>query len=1356
MACRVRYLNSSGIHLREIPGIQALASAFPEQWLFYASLQCFPPRSFPIEIDALVVMDDGVLVLELKDYNGKLKSNGDQWVLNDRPRGRSAVDMVSEKARKVKGVLGSTVPGFSKFPVDARVVLTGTADKSELNDSEKSYVWSLQEATTVADAADKRRLLGRRTLHARKAFSFEPDFEGITRNARRWRAAEGSWDGYRVIEEDVVVHPDRIWREHRAERARDPRFKALLRMWAFDRLPPGMNSPDHRQRIADREMRAIGLLYDLGSRLVKDGGILLPTGEDKDEVLTQHFELRMLPRDWLTLDRFVERSRTDITDQDRLMVSASLLNVVAELHARGIAHRDIGPRCVWLGDPTKVALSGLMTCQIPGEESVSDWFSVLRGHSAPVPEDAGSAKPGSAKQRDVFALGRMIRRILADAGFQNVKDAPDPELPKEFGELLPCLTRATAVDPASRYESAQTMADDFSDVMERLGGKQVDQSILDRAETPDVPYVKYPQHEPIETAPRVHLYLHRTGAGELYVVKLWPGMRRGTSVAADLAMIRMFETAGRLGASPVSGLPEMIESGISPVGPFVVYRHKAGETLDAKASFAADAAVDLAEKLLHAVNGLHAMDFHHGDVAPKNVLVDNDGGVTLLDLFDMSPVGDGRVRTPDYCPEGWERLTEKQIDRHAALVICASLLGAAADERLANAREAIAKELERPTIETLEPALIALKAAFATLHEPPAPRFLLVAPAFVPGEFKSDDGTFFLRVQRPGRGRLQYKIAGVDQELTFETEPGKRPIHWFTAVSYNSLMHASMRGAAVRYAIDLGRGPESGFDGLLEFLQRTCELPIEEDPTTAAPPAIVSPEPLLLDVPRYWRGLIELEESFQPEIEILRELGTRGGMAAYAYERIGGDFDFDAESQVEVRLYGRKVGEIDVNQTDERALVLRHADRLLRTGDRVTLVDRRSRASLDRRRKAVERILDGEAALPSLPAYFSPRSEPDTEDYATEVEEAVLDAYRLNKGQKIAFRHIVRYGPVGLLQGPPGTGKTHFIAALVHWLVTQAGAQKILIASQSHEAVNNAIEKLVDLFKGLKRRPNLLRIGSKGITQKIRPYHTTSSRDGYKVRFDNAFKHRIASLGAAVGLRKEFVADAVEIERLIGRPVDRIETLIGMANEPDGMAAEDRRRYDSSLRSAINAFVSGGHKLTGRELNFASATEELDAAYDDLVDRHEGTSPSDVAKIRGLISLSLEWSDALGTSHRNFEEFLAKTRTIVTATCVGAGQTRIRIDARAYDWVIVDEAAVHRRRTRGSNPSRKEGSVGRRPPATQADVRQARARSIGGKNAGGAEDGDLRKRFRARLCFGIRQGERAGADGAIPHGSGNL
>src|SRR3546814_5223440 len=75
-----------------------------------------------------------------------------------------------------------------------------------------------------------------------------------------------------------------------------------------------------------------------------------------------------------------------------------------------------------------------------------------------------------------------------------------------------------------------------------------------------------------------------------------------------------------------------------------------------------------------------------------------------------------------------------------------------------------------------------------------------------------------------------------------------------------------------------------------------------------------------------------------------------------------------------------------------------------------------------------------------------------------------LDAYSLNGGQRAAFRSILASGPLGLLQGPPGTGKTRFIGAMVHWLVTRAGASKILVASQSHEAVNGAAEELIKLF----------------------------------------------------------------------------------------------------------------------------------------------------------------------------------------------------------------------------------------------------------------------------------------------------
>src|SRR3546814_6317809 len=82
-----------------------------------------------------------------------------------------------------------------------------------------------------------------------------------------------------------------------------------------------------------------------------------------------------------------------------------------------------------------------------------------------------------------------------------------------------------------------------------------------------------------------------------------------------------------------------------------------------------------------------------------------------------------------------------------------------------------------------------------------------------------------------------------------------------------------------------------------------------------------------------------------------------------------------------------------------------------------------------------------------------------------------------------------------------------------------------------------------------------------------------------------------------------------------------------------------------------------------------------DVCSSDLAERYPKASPADMTAARRLLVLSLEWSDTLGVGHRNFEEFLAKTRTVIAGTCVGLGQSRIRLEAGSFDWVIVDEAA---------------------------------------------------------------------------------
>lgn len=1279
MVCRVRYLSSAGIHPREIAGIDVLAKAFPSNWLLYTSLQFYPPNEWPLEIDAMVVMADRVLLLELKDWNGTLTHNGDQWLINGKLRGRSPVESIGLKAKKLKSFLGSAIPGFSKFGVDFRVVLTGTANKQGLSTREQSFVWSLAEAATIGTPPG-RHLLQSAPLQTKTAYQFESDFERITANPKFFRASEAIWDGYRVTDEDYVVHPRNIWREHKAELARDPLHKALLRVWAFNELPVGLNSPEKRRFVADREIRALGRLSEMGSAIIQRGGILSSIGSDKDEVLTQHFELRTLAPHWTTLDRFVAREGSDLVLEDRIVATTTLLNLLGDLHAHGISHRDLGRRAIWIGSPTRMALNGLMCCQIPGDESISDWASTLRGHSDPAPEDSDASLPGTGMQRDVLDVGRLAHELLYLArptAPWNIITMPETSDVPDFATWL---QKATARAPQDRYSNAREMADAFAALVEQSGRKGADQTLIDAYETTDHPYLLYPMTTSLHNDGRTHIYESQQASGERLVVKVWMGARRNMNVATDLGLIKLFQGVARIAGSPVRGLPNFVRAALSPLGAFVVYRKVDGEPLRPNPGHGledlnVEQILDFALQLLLTVDVLHGIGCAHEDIALKNVIRDptTNTGV-LIDLFDLAEVGDGSRFTVSQRPEGWERLTAQQLDRFAVIKLINEFLPAQASQQINDVRAILQTELKRTVIESLEPAILGVRTCLRQLQDPPPPRFILTVPDATPDFFKPDGDVFYLSMGINGL-TTTYWIAGLERQMRFRVVGGAVQEVEFEDATFVNLAHASKNGLPVRMIIDVQAGPDSGLEELYAFISsRVSPLPDQDEPDDGLPAEATG----RLDVRRYWRKLLELEQSFQPEVEIVGSVSPKPGpSAAYVYERTGMDFDFDVDSIVEVRMSNnRKVGVVNLEQTDSRVLVVDQSDRRLEPGERVKLIDMRARTSFDRRTKAVERILDDEAVIPDLVDYFDPAHSLAATDHGIEVSDDALAPYQLNRGQQDAFRQVVRYGPVGLLQGPPGTGKTHFIAAFVHWLTSTSSAPRVLIASQSHEAVNNVIEAIIDLFKRIGgRRPGLLRLGSKGITERIRPYHTVAIQERFKSRFDGAEKHRLMALGSALGLSRAFIEGAVEIDRQMGSRARRLEMVIAGAKLELEDVQHDQSHLPPNVQSAMFAFMQAGEPHLGRVASPFDPAGELSLAYDSLRQRVPETSASDVRNVRNLIEFGREWSESLGSSHRNFEEFLAKTRQVVTATCVGVGQSKVRVDKKQFDWVIVDEAA---------------------------------------------------------------------------------
>ncbi|BEO92687.1 hypothetical protein FNSP4_01080 [Fusobacterium nucleatum] len=109
-----------------------------------------------------------------------------------------------------------------------------------------------------------------------------------------------------------------------------------------------------------------------------------------------------------------------------------------------------------------------------------------------------------------------------------------------------------------------------------------------------------------------------------------------------------------------------------------------------------------------------------------------------------------------------------------------------------------------------------------------------------------------------------------------------------------------------------------------------------------------------------------------------------------------------------------------------------------------------------------------------------------------------------NENQKEAVYKMLAAPDLCLIQGPPGTGKTTVIAEAIYQFVRRGN--RVLIASQSNDAVDNALERLID-------SPEIraIRLGQKGRRKRKSEDSNTS-----KFAEDEALKYYYRALSAQV------------------------------------------------------------------------------------------------------------------------------------------------------------------------------------------------------------------------------------------------
>ncbi|WP_228834564.1 AAA domain-containing protein [Nocardia abscessus] len=356
-----------------------------------------------------------------------------------------------------------------------------------------------------------------------------------------------------------------------------------------------------------------------------------------------------------------------------------------------------------------------------------------------------------------------------------------------------------------------------------------------------------------------------------------------------------------------------------------------------------------------------------------------------------------------------------------------------------------------------------------------------------------------------------------------------------------------------------------------------------------------------------------------------------------------------------------------------------------------------AKTALARQRDAVIKIRSGIAVRPLLrellldPTRIGQHAVPATAEWFDQ---------RLDTDKRTALGRALGTQDFFLLEGPPGTGKTSFITELVRQELHRNPTARILLVSQTHVAVDNALVRLADA--GLENLVRLGRADDDRIATQARRHlleermpawvgeirqraegHLRQLAEDQAVELAHvqgavtlleciaaltdqaAAEARLQSLGGTVrrtNLRapkdtapaaesippdeEEIVSEMTALTELIDRTADRVDSLRRRAAELFGEAR-------------MNELVAPEISLTGTAVR---------AAFTAVV----GENPR-LEKLVGILQLQAEWLQRIESSH-DLEAVLLRRARVVAGTCVGF-LSHPAVRELEFDLCILDEAS---------------------------------------------------------------------------------